>query len=56
MVWRFRFEDNMEIVGLGEGKPFGPWNSKEEALGDLDAEFGFAEPSDGCYVLVEEPE
>jgi hypothetical protein len=53
-VWRFRFEDTNEVVALGGGQPFGPFTSEAEALDALGAEFGFSDPAQGCYVLVEE--
>lgn len=54
MIWRFRFDDDGEIVGLGGGTPFGPWDTDAEALGALQGEFGFNQAKDGCYVLVNE--
>lgn len=54
-VWRFRFEDNGEVVELVKGRAWGPWLTKDDALGALMAFSLTNQPSFLCYVLVQEP-
>jgi hypothetical protein len=51
-AWRFRFKDSLGPVALGGGKQFGPWDTPEEAMDELHAEFGASDPADLCYVLA----
>lgn len=58
-VWRFRFEDNGQIVRVrqreGVWLDFGPWATKEEALVAFMNECFAPAPGYLCYDLCCEP-